>query len=189
MTYTQTEHLNNFPIIDEDIFMLFEIYNNRFNNLKNIGRWFKMNPSTCFRYIHGQLKDNRHNLNLDRLKLLYPNVRFITTIDNPWYHLYNIYITHPTFSKMLLANFIKIASVHYQYRRNLLDFYPPDKSIIFLRNEYIASDFSIFSKSSNILFQDPDPVDYRTFFDDKSNDIICSIFQKDIEFFYPELLC
>lgn len=189
MTYTHREHLNNFPITDDNTYLLVNISSNTaLTNSKCIGRWFKSNLSTRFRYIINKLQDKRTNLNLGQLKMLYPNVRFIGTIDNPWHHLYSIYNTHPTFRKMSLAYFIKIASVHPLYRCNLLDLYPPDDSIIFLRNEYIANDFSIFSKSSNVLFPDPDPVDYRRLFDSESNDIICSIYQKDIEFFYPELL-
>lgn len=189
MTYTLNEHLNNFPIADDKIYLLVNISaSTALANSKCIGRWFKSNLSTRFRYFTNKLQDKRNNLTLGQLKTLYPNVTFIGTIDNPWYHLYHIHNTHSTFSKMSLVRFIKIISVYSPYCQNLLDLYPPDDSIIFLRNEYIADDFSIFSKSSNILFPNPDPVDYRKFFDTQSNDIICSIFQKDIEFFYPELL-
>jgi hypothetical protein len=71
---------------------------------------------------------------------------------------------------------------------NILDNYPLDNSIIILRNEYINDDFAKFSKSSNATFLDIEPIDYRNFFDSESNNIIQSIFQKDIKFFYPELL-
>lgn len=189
MTYTLNEHLNSFPIADDKIYLLVNISaSDALANSKCIGRWFKSNLSTRFRYLINKLQDKRNELNLGQLKTLYPNVTFIGIIDNPWHHLYHIHNTHPTFSKMSLTHFIKLVSVRPRYRCNLLDLYPPDSSIIFLRNEYIANDFSIFSKSSNVLFPDQDIVDYRKFFDAESNNIICSIFQKDIEFFYPELL-
>lgn len=184
MTYTINEHLTNSSIAEDDIFMAVSISNNRVDNLQLIGRWFTRNPETHFKYIRGRLRDKSSKLNLNLLKTLYPNVRFITTIDNPWRRLYQTYNKKFVSSK----NFVKIIPLILQLNLNILDNYPPDRSIIFLRNEYIASDFSIFSKSSNVLFSDPDPVDYRQFFDAESNNIICSIFQKDIEFFYPELL-
>lgn len=190
MTYTINEHLINSSIADEDIFMVFGIPNNRIDNLHLIGRWFTRNPQTHFRYIQGRLKDKVSKLNLELLKTLYPNVRFITTIDNPWCRLYQTYNSHSTTKKTSnsLKNFIKILPHIPNLSVNILDNYPPDDSIIILRNEYINDDFVKFSKSSNATFLDTEPIDYRNFFDPESNSIIQSIFQKDIKFFYPELL-
>ena len=190
MTYTINEHLINSSIADEDIFMVFGIPNNRIDNLHLIGRWFTRNPQTHFRYIQGRLKDKVSKLKLELLKTLYPNVRFITTIDNPWCRLYQTYSSYFTTKKtsVSLTNFIKMVPHVPHLNVNILDNYPLDNSIIILRNEYINDDFAKFSKSSNATFLDIEPIDYRNFFDSESNNIIQSIFQKDIKFFYPELL-
>jgi hypothetical protein len=168
------------------MFMVFSVPNNRIDNLHLIGRWFTRNPQTHFRYIQGRLKDKVSKLNLELLKTLYPNVRFITTIDNPWCRLYQTYATTKKTSSGL-KNFIKILPHIPHLSVNILDNYPLDDSIIILRNEYINDDFTKFSKSSNVTFLDTETIDYRNFFDSESNNIIQSIFQKDIKFFYPEL--
>jgi hypothetical protein len=186
MTYTINEHLINSSIADKDMFMVFSVPNNRIDNLHLIGRWFTRNPQTHFRYIQGRLKDKISKLNSELLKTLYPNVRFITTIDNPWCRLYHYYTIKK--KSVSLTNFIKILPHIPNLSINILDNYPPDDSIIILRNEYINDDFAKFSKSSNATFLDTEPIDYRNFFDPESNNIIQSIFQKDIKFFYPELL-
>lgn len=181
--------MTNSLISDEDIFTLFGTPDNSTDHLQSIGRWFTRNPQTHFRYIQVQLKDQRSKLNLDLLKTLYPKVRFVTTVDNPWCRLYHMHNIHPKFSKMALEHFVKFISLWPAYCRNLIDLYPPDKSIIFLRNEYIDNDFSKFSNLSNVdIFSETDLIDYRTFFDSESDNIVLRIFQKDIEFFYPELL-
>lgn len=188
MTYTINEHLTNSSIAEDDIFMVFGIPNNKIDNLQLIGRWFKRNPETHFKYIRGSLKNTSSKLNLQLLKTLYPKVRFITAIDNPWCRIYHIHHVHPVFNKISLKNFVKLISSLPSYCVNLLDLYPPDKSIIFLRNEYIETDFIKFSKSSNAVFTLPETINYRRLFDKESNDLIRLIYQKDLSFFYPELL-
>lgn len=190
MTYTINEHLTNLSIAEDDIFMLFGIPNNKIDNLQLIGRWFVRNPATNFKFLQGQLTDERSKLNLELLKTLYPNVRFITTIDNPWCRLYQTYDSYSETKKKILSltNFVKMVTLIPKLNVNILDNYPLDNSIIILRNEYIKDDFARFSKSSTAVFLDTGNVDYRNFFDSESNCIIRSIFRRDIEFFYPELL-
>lgn len=189
MTHTINEHLTNLLIAEEDIFMVVGISNNRVDNLQSIGRWFTRNPETHFKYIRGRLTDKKSKLNLKLLKTLYPNIRFVTTIDNPWCRLYQIYNNYPATKKKFLSltNFVKLVQLIPHLCANILDNYPLDNSIIILRNEHIKYDFAKFSKSSTAEFLETENVDYRNFFDSESNDIICSIFRKDIEFFYPDL--
>lgn len=188
MTYTINEHLTNLKIADEDIFMMFGISNCDFDNLKFIGRWFKSSPSTCFRYVLGRLH-NEKKLHLDKLKTLYPNVRFVTLINNPWYRVYRAHSVYQKKHQVITLNiFVKLLSTFPGMCPNILTSFPADNSIIFLRNEHIDHDFTNFSKSSNNpIFLKSDSLDYQQFFDEDSNDKILSLFQKDIEFFYPEL--
>jgi hypothetical protein len=146
MTYTINEHLTNLKIADEDIFMVFNIPNCDFNNLKFIGRWIRSNPSTCFRYVLGKLKDNK-KLNLDKLKTIYPNIKFITLINDPWYRVYQAHAEYQKKYKVTTLNiFVKMLSAFPGMCPNILTSFPADNSIIFLRNEHIDHDFANFSK-------------------------------------------
>jgi hypothetical protein len=168
--------------------MLFGIPNNNIDHLKTISYWFKGNPSTCFRMVEGRLKNTISGLS--QLKITYPNVRFITTINNPWYRLFQIYTDFPRNERKFanLKQFVQLVVSDPTLCPNILDVYPLDNSIIILRNEYIETDFTKFTESSDAVFTLTNPVDYRKLFDKQSNDLIRSIYQKDLNFFYPELL-
>jgi hypothetical protein len=188
MTYTINEHLASSSIADDDIFMLFGLPNNKFDHLKAIGYWFKKNPKTCFRYLEGRLKNTITGLS--QLKTVYPNVRFITTINDPWQQLFYVYKKYLNHTKkfITLKQFVQLVASDMSLCPSILDDYPLDNSIIILRNEYIETDFAKFSKSSDASFTLTDPVDYKKLFDEESNNLICSIYKNDISFFYPELL-
>jgi len=188
MTYTINEHLSSSSIAADEIFMLFGISNNKIDHLKTISYWFKKNPSTCFRIVEGRLK---HTISgLSRLKTVYPNVRFITTIDNPWQRLFQIYRNYLNHTKKFidLNEFVQLVASDLTLCPNILDDYPLDDSIIILRNEHIETDFTNFTKSSDAVFTLTNPVDYRKLFNKDTNDCIRSIYQKDLSFFYPKLL-
>lgn len=185
MTYTINEHLSNLSIADDDIFLLFKIPNNNIDNLATITNWLRRNPATCFRYVDGRLKNTSSRLS--HLKNLYPNVKFITTVNDPRLRLLQSY-KHYKQKSVSLKQFVQLVASDTAICSNILDNYPPDNSIIFLRNEYIASDFAKFSKSSDVVFTLTKPMDYKKLFDAESNDLIRSIYQKDLSFFYPEML-
>jgi hypothetical protein len=168
--------------------MLLGIPNNKNDHLKTISYWLKRNPATCFRYVEGRLKHTI--IGLSQLKIAYPNVRFITTINDPWHQLFHIYKNYINLTKKFinLKQFVQLVALDPTLCPSILDDYPLDDSIIILRNEYIETDFAKFSKSSNAGFTLTSPVDYRKLFDEESNNLICSIYQNDISFFYPELL-
>jgi hypothetical protein len=167
--------------------MLFGIPNNNIDHLKTISYWFKGNPSTCFRIVEGRLK---HTISgLSQLKITYPNVRFITTINNPWYRLFQIYKNYLNHKKQFtdLNQFVQLVASDPTLCPNILDDYPLGNSIIILRNEYIETDFTKFTESSDAVFTLTKPADYRKLFNKDSNDLIRLIYQKDLSFFYPEL--
>lgn len=188
MTYTINEHLSSLSIADNDIFMLFGIPNNNVANLAAIIYWFRKNPATCFRYLEGRVKNTVSGLS--HLKNLYPNVRFITAINDPWLRLFQIYTDSVRHKRKFtdLKQLVRSVALDPTLCPNILDNYPLDDSIIFLRNEYIETDFIKFSKSSEAVFTLPKPIDYRRMFDKESSYLIRSIYQKDLSFFYPELL-
>ena len=188
MTYTINEHLSSLSIADDDIFMLFGITNNDVDNLAAIIYWFRKNPSTCFRYLEGRVKNTVSGLS--HLKNLYQNVRFITTVNNPWVRLFQVFSDYTRYERKFtnLKQLVQLVASDITICPNILDDYPLDNSIIFLRNEYIENDFTQFSKSSDAVFTVTNTMDYRRLFDKESNDLIRSIYQKDLSFFYPEML-
>lgn len=175
--------------MNKDLYYFLGIPGNNYHS-RDVDKYLRENVKTRFHYIlDRELSGNESNLSL--IKTLYPNIKVLTVVVNPWTRFYrsfnslNIKIEMNAFIKLLPKNRnpkIKITQfqlIHQNSENFQLDY--------FLRSEYIQTDFQNFKKSlgDNSEFNEFQRVDlnHKKHFNLQSREIIKEIYKEDFEYF------
>ncbi len=174
----------------ENLFFIFSpVQSNMY--YPDMWHWFKSNKDTRFKWAaDDEFQNNFATLQLVKSK--YPkNVKLVATITNPWSVVFFNYISH--FKKNHTLTLNKFVDNLYVYGKEYSFFQNEetmiDREFIF-RNEYIETDFlklsNLYPTTTPLKIETAAFFNHKKLFDNKSNDIILDIFEKDIEYFYSD---
>lgn len=174
------QQTNLYPVPNDSIFTFLILKYSNFY-LKKIGYWLRRNEATRFNLI----RDNEIQKNFvtsDFIKQLYPSVKIITTVTNPWFLVYEEYKNYKKQNLSLtMDEFIE------NYKPNGQNLFIEKADYIF-RNEYIEEDFEPFreclGKNTNFLIGPKFIFDSRKHFKPNQLAAIEKFYGDEIERFY-----
>lgn len=173
----------------KDYYTLFTVPGNS-EHARVIDEWMRHNPSTRFQYIlDRELIGKTYNLKLT--KTLYPGVKVLATVINPWSRFYKLYTQLNSLIDINTVTHVLCNNIHSKLRTTQFEsifFESEGFELDFVfRSECIDKDFNNFKnhltdKSIPIQFKNFN-FDHKHLFDKKSQDIIREIYRKDFEYF------
>jgi hypothetical protein len=162
--------------------------NNDYSRL--IDEWFRNNSTTRFQYVLDREFLGK-SYNLSTIKNLYPTIKVLTIVINPWTRFYRLFKSVKTSFEINAFIYLIHKNKDSNLRKTQFDlmFSNGECEILdfYLRSEFIESDFETFKNSIN---SDDYPINFKTFnfnhkhlFNKQSQDIIREMYQKDFEYF------
>lgn len=181
------QKINLYPVSPESIFVFLILKDSNFY-LKNIGRWFRSNDQTKFKYIIDK-NLTKTFVSSDTVKELYPLTKIIATVTNPWFRVFaeykSVLPSNKTLSFDKFLNDLDTSKVPEQV--SLLT----SADYIF-RNEFLEEDFEPFKKSLNLHHVPLDiekniNFNIKKIYKPEQNKIIENLYKNDIRLYYKEL--
>jgi hypothetical protein len=157
---------------------------------KIVDQWMRNDANTRFQYVlDREFLGKTYNLSL--IKTLYPGVKVLTIVVNPWTRFYRDFLSLKVNSDLNLHTHMIYKSKNSKIKKTQYDLIFSNSLEhnldFFFRSEHIEKDFQNFKSSldneSNPIQFNKVALDHKNLFNAQSQEIIREIYQKDFEYF------